>query len=118
MPAYNFQQRFANLVEDGRKKQTIRALRKDRRTPKVGQLFVGYTGMRTKVCRQLLTSSIMKVQRFGIVAGEFYVDTQLLTTEAAHALAIADGFSSANEMLGWFIDQHGRTFNGHIIHWR
>jgi hypothetical protein len=118
MPAYNFQQRFADLVECGRKKQTIRARRRDGREPKVGQLFVAYTGMRTKACRQLVTSSIIEVLPIEILAG-IYLDGRCLTSDEAHKLAIADGFVSANEMLGWFIGTHGRRrFVGHLIRWR
>jgi hypothetical protein len=118
VPAYNFQRRFASLVRRRIKRQTIRALRKDGRDPKAGQLFVGYTGMRTKLCRQLVTSSITEVYTVSIGPAGIRLDDRLLTDQEAHDLAIADGFSCANEMLGWFIANHGRgRFVGHVIRW-
>lgn len=117
MPAYNFQKRFAQLVLSGQKKQTVRAKRKDGRAPKVGQPFVGYTGMRTKTCERLITSTIIKVQDIRITAG-IYVDGSSLMADQALLLAKADGFHTVHDFLEWFRTQHGAIFEGHIITWR
>jgi hypothetical protein len=52
MPAFNYKKQFAELVATGRKRQTIRAMRK--RPIKVGDKLYHFTGMRTKQCSQLL----------------------------------------------------------------
>jgi hypothetical protein len=119
MPAYNFQQRFAEPVELKVKRQTIRARRRDGREPKVGQLFVGYTGLRTKASRLLCTSSITEVMPIEISATGIRLGGRLLSNKEANDIAIADGFAHINEMIGWFIATHGRgIFHGHLIRWR
>jgi len=51
MPALNFHKQFAPAVEDGSKRQTIRALRKH--PIRSGDHLYHYTGMVTKACRKL-----------------------------------------------------------------
>ena len=51
MPALNFKKQFAEKVETGEKRQTVRAKRK--RAFVVGDKLYLYTGMRTKYCRKL-----------------------------------------------------------------
>jgi hypothetical protein len=53
MPALGFKSRFARLIRNGKKPFTLRDLRKDGRDPKAGQILYFYTGMRTKLCRQI-----------------------------------------------------------------
>ena len=55
MAALNFQKRFAEAVETGEKRQTIRRRRADGHDPKAGDPLYLYTGMRTKACRKLAT---------------------------------------------------------------
>ena len=50
---YNFQARFAEAVEQGRKLQTIRAARKDGKVAKIGEVLHLYTGLRSKGARKL-----------------------------------------------------------------
>jgi len=52
MPAYNFKNPFADLVEQGMKNQTIRPRRLSRPTVPGDVLYL-YTGMRTRRCRLL-----------------------------------------------------------------
>lgn len=54
MPAYSFKLRFAPMVKDRTKRQTIRTFRKHPVKP--GQKAHLYTGMRTKNCQALLDS--------------------------------------------------------------
>jgi hypothetical protein len=117
MPAYNFQQRFADLVRRRIKRQTIRARRRDGRLPTIGQDFVGYTGMRTKKCRKLVTGTISEVLPIEIRPDGIQLDGRKLDDAEANTIALLDGFSHANEMVGWFIAQHGRHFVGHLIRW-
>lgn len=53
MALLNFQKQFADLIEAGTKRQTIRAARKY--PIKVGDKLYLYTGLRTKYCRKLKT---------------------------------------------------------------
>ena len=117
MPAYNFQQRFAGLVKRRIKRQTIRARRKDGRDPKVGQRFVGYSGLRTKKCRRLVTGTITEVLPIEITPEHFRLAGKVLDIAEANSIALLDGFSHANEMVGWFLATHGRRFAGHLIRW-
>ena len=118
MPAFNFKHRFARKVETGEKLHTVRAPRKDQRRPKVGAPFYAYEGMRTRKCRKLLESTISAVQDILIEEnGRFMVGGQWISVDQAHALAVADGFTSANEMFEFFKAEHGLPFIGHLIHW-
>ena len=58
MVAYNFQKQFADAVERGEKRQTIRAPRRDGRHAKVGDKLQLYTGMRTKQCGMIVTGKL------------------------------------------------------------
>jgi hypothetical protein len=122
MPAYNFKKRFAAKVESGEKLHTIRAKRKDGRRPKPEQAMHGYTGLRTKYTRLLVTATISKVEGISITAGppaiEVWIDGRKLTSSEIYDLAIADGFVSSSEFLAFFRDEHGLPFVGDLIHWR
>ncbi len=123
MPALNFQAQFAQAVEDGAKRQTIRAFRKDKRDPKVGQTLYLYTGMRTKACRKLGEAECIDVVPLDL--GPFGV--QLDTAEGATLLRVPcpaltrfaqdDGFASWPEMAAWFDKVHGLPFRGLLIRW-
>lgn len=118
MPVYNFQARFAGLVREGIKRQTICARRRDEQVPKVGDRFVAYAGMRTKKCRRLMEGRIVAVMPIEISAAGIRLEGKDLDAAQANALALLDGFASANEMIGWFIETHGRgRFVGHLIRW-
>ena len=67
MPALNFKKQFADKVERGEKRQTIRALRADGRNPQPGQTLFLYTGMRTKSCRKLGEAVCSSVEQIDIV---------------------------------------------------
>jgi len=111
----NFQNRFAGKVETGKKRQTIRAERKDGRHPKVGDTVRLYTGMRTKNCRLLREAEIQSVDRIVIddrgiwINGDFVLERQ--------AFAIADGFENWQEMRDWFFKTYGPEFCGCLIKW-
>ena len=121
MPAINFQPRFADLVESGRKTQTIR---KSNRF-KVGDTVQLYTGQRTKQCRKLGEGVVTSVRPIGIGRdknGAPFVrlvwpngrDNFLNTVD----IAMLDGFETAQEMVTWFEEQHGLPFDGWLIKWR
>jgi hypothetical protein len=116
MPAFNFKYRFAKKVESGEKRHTIRARRKN--PPRLGQAFHAFEGMRTMKCRRLLRSTITLVEPIRIAQdGCVYVAGRRLTVDEAHALARADGFTSANELYEFFKETHDLPFDGDLIHW-
>ncbi len=124
MPALNFQQQFAPLVESGEKRQTVRAYRKDGRNPKVGDRLYLYTGLRTKQCRKLGEAIAKSVEVIGIDEPMFCEDESpieivplVLLPREAHDLAIRDGFSDLDEMLSFFDKTHGLPFKGLLIRW-
>ncbi len=122
MPALNFQPRFADLVARGKKRQTIRPVR--RRPIKAGDLLHLYTGMRTKGCRKLgeavctnvVPALIENYWIFGVGFG-----TEKAIKEGPPDLlgefAQRDGFDSWPEMREWFKKIHGLPFEGVLIAW-
>jgi len=119
MPALNFQNRFADQVESGQKRQTIRLQRK--RPIVVNDKLYLYTGMRTKHCRKLGETYCRQVTP--IKMGRNYVH---LMTEgepwdmgppAREWFARRDGFDSWKAMCQWFSRQHGLPFEGVLIVW-
>lgn len=120
MPAYNFQGRFAQLVADGAKSQTIRP-RRARPTMVEDPLYL-YTGMRTRSCRLLRTTICIACTPIQIgknVMGEDHVlhDGRFLGRAEIAALAQADGFASTEDFFVFFRDTYGPTFSGELIAW-
>ncbi len=125
MPTLNFQKQFAPLVESGKKRQTIRAYRKDGRDPKVGNTLYLYTGQRTKACRKLGEAKCKSAVPFRIWWGfhqwvvmrtEDYA-LRRLSGESANRLAVANGFEDWADMVRWFEKTHGLPFEGLLIRW-
>ncbi len=122
MPAVNFQKRFADAVESGEKRQTIRAYRRDGRDPKPGDTLHLFTGMRTRQCRKLGEQVCVDVTPILIgpsgIALHPYTDECLARTPVdADTEAVADGFESFAAMRAWFEKTHGLPFNGLRISW-
>ncbi len=127
MPALNFQQRFAAAFESGAKRQTIRALRKDGRDPKVGDVLYLYTGMRTKACRKLGEATCTSVQSVWIggwvcighddSGGTGWCNNGQPARAKRDEIAKADGFEDEAAMLHWFEKTHGLPFTGQLYRW-
>lgn len=118
MPSFNFQQRFAELVVSGKKRQTIRALRKDR-NPVPGDIAHCFQGLRTSKTIKLGAWPITRSESIRI-----YLDTQqvilgckVLNPFQLHQLACYDGFKDFDEMLSWFRGQYGCDIEGRLIVW-
>lgn len=115
---YNFQARFAPLVESGAKPSTIRADRKDGRLPKPGDILTMFTGMRTKACRRLGKFKCVRVSRIEFYGPVIRINkTHTLTSDEAEALAAREGFGSSMAMREWFSETHGLPFAGNLIEW-
>jgi len=119
--AFNFKAQFAEAVESGAKRQTIRAMRKN--LPKVGERAHLFTGMRTKQCRRLRAGHedrIKRVERVHIAYDILVVGTVGFTSHQRgeqNSFARKDGFKDMAEMREWFRAQHGLPFNGFMVEW-
>lgn len=118
MGLYNFKERFAPFILDGRKQHTIRATRKVR--DKVGNIAHCYTGLRTKSVRFLGKWPIVKIEPIEIsgldVSPRIFVADVELSPDERERLARLDGFRDFAEMGAFW---KGRLpFKGEIIHWQ
>lgn len=116
----NFMRQFAARVEIGKKRQTIREVRKVRPI-KPGDILRLYEGLRTKDVRLLRTELCLGVTpiKIHIPGGGPRIDlagTGMVTAEA-RKLASKDGFDNAAEMLLWFEKQYSLPFEGVLILW-
>ena len=115
MVAYNFQPRFAEAVENGEKRQTIR--RKGKRIhADRGDTVHLFTGMRTKKCRNLGEGICIASQFVTISEGRAVVSGNVVID--LDRFAHRDGFEDFSEMQEWFRDTHGLPFTGKLIQWR
>jgi len=117
MPILNFQERFANAVENGSKKQTIR---KKRKIPiKNGDILYLYTGLRTKEARKLRKVKCNVVFDITINHKMIYLSSGIAinTLESLDFFALADGFEDWGAMYDWFQKTHGLPFKGQLIIW-
>ena len=118
MSALSFKKQFAQDVESGKKRQTIRAIRKDFRKIKPGEKLYLYTGMRTKGCRKLKESDCISVRHFRMITSTTWTINGKLATDAEQVqIAEDDGFTCVVDMVEFFRDVHGLPFEGHIINW-
>jgi hypothetical protein len=139
MPALNFKKEFVEKIRSGEKRQTIRALRKDGRDPKKGDILYLYTGMRTKSCQRIdldfeyegvvidslypimgaircKSSEPILICGIGnIYVGKPFVDH--LKASESHAIAIADGFNNIDDFNNFFRKNYGLPFEGRLIKW-
>ena len=116
MPAYNFQKRFARLVEQGLKPNTIRARRK--RPTVVGDTLYLYTGMRSKNCRRLRVEKCTNVLPITVHARGIRLGRIALSFSECTVLARRDGFVDFTDMRVWFKQTHGLPTRGlELICW-
>lgn len=133
MVAINFQERFADDVELGRKTQTVRKTWSNGKVPwSKGCRLQLYTGMRHPGCWKIMDAICTSVQAVNIselgvaidrrtlYAGEpSYIVGGPLPDHYDNDFARADGFDGFEEMLEWIEKTHGsRAFVGWLIKWR
>lgn len=116
MVAYNFQAQFADAVERGEKRQTIRAIGK-RRHAKEGDKLQLYTGMRTKACRKLREAVCHDFCHILIEADKIWTSRPLEIHTDLDRWAKSDGFPDWPTMRDFFANTHGLPFNGVLIRW-
>lgn len=124
MVAYSFQSQFVDPMRSGRKCQTVRATGR-RRHAEPGDAIQHYTGMRTKHCRLVGTSTCIETQP---ITMEFFdwtekkADRVLVDGKRVrdrHAFAQADGFAGWLELRSFWLQTHGiGIFHGRIIRWK
>lgn len=115
MVAYNFKERFAWLVEDGIKRQTVRAVRS--RPTRAGDALQLYTGMRKPGARLLRVEKCVSVKQVEISDGQICVNGDSLLPEAELMFAWRDGFQFIEDFMGFFEQEYGDAFSGEVIRW-
>jgi hypothetical protein len=125
MIVYMFQDRFAELVRNGSKRQTIRN-GLPRCKPGDALSLRRWTGapyrskqeeLRVAVCTETMPcfASVVRGQGWYFVAGTD--ERSHVYGDALDKLARADGFRDAEDMHRWFVATHGFDFHGHLIKW-
>jgi hypothetical protein len=118
MPAFNFKKQFAADVESRKKRQTIRAKRKDGRNPHVGDELYLYTGMRTKSCRKLGEEICKFVHQITIDEhGHININGEWLPGYEELVFIYDDGFKNAADFTPFFRKEHGLPFEGLLYKW-
>lgn len=118
-----FSPRFAPLVENGAKLQTIR---KERKRPiKVGDMLSLRTweGVPRRSKQRILREptpcigiDAISIDEEGVAVEEPEFMLYLMNT-GLNAFAQADGFCDWYDMRDWFHDTHGLPFTGVLIRW-
>lgn len=117
-----FQDRFAELVRSGEKRQTIRLPRK--RPIQQGQALSlrRWTGSAYRSRQEtLLDTYCLCVRPVHITATKLVVGSYgelPLNHHDAHTLAVSDGFENVADMIAWFRRTHGLPFHGIMIDWK
>lgn len=136
MAILSFKKRFAGKVRNGRKRQTIRAIRKYPIVP--GETLYLYTALRTKWTEKLREVKCKSVQAITIYINSGLIDvfetafdhttrTTYTTIENLNGFAKADGFKDWEDMKAFWIAEHGvkkgkrkailQPFEGILIKW-
>jgi hypothetical protein len=114
-----FKPRFAALVESGAKTQTVRPT--PARMPRAGDKLSlrMWTGKpyRSKQ-RELRSATVLYVAKIKLDCFDMWFDGVRASEAKQEAFARADGFSTADEMLDWFENEHGLPFEGVVILWQ
>jgi hypothetical protein len=122
MAILSFKEKFADKVEQGKKRQTIRNFRKVPILP-FEQLYL-YFGARTKWCRKLGEGQCTAVHPITItreaVTIHQMINVRITNQKDLDRFARADGFASYAQMIKWWTLTHGPKcfpFRGIIIYW-
>lgn len=120
MVAYSFQKRFAPLILEGLKTQTIRADRKRHARP--GELLQLFTGMRTAHCARIVPdvtcTAVLPISIDWASARISRVAVGAVPVRNLDHFAVLDGFADLDDMTGFWLENHGaRTFSGVVIEW-
>lgn len=121
MVAYSFQKRFAPLIVDGSKRQTIRAHRKRHARP--GEALQLFTGMRTKYCKKIISDPVCAaVEDITLFVPTGFEPEHIISdgvrSYVTPEFAIADGFEDIHDFTRFWHTNHGPgEFHGVVIRW-
>lgn len=122
MPMLHFQNRFADAIVSGAKRQTIRKVRK--RPIRLGDNLIlatwteqPYRSKVKRLCETICTNVEKIVIGSGPFSDEIDIGRRRLDVTQRAALARDDGFACTTEMINWFKEVHDLPFYGVIIHW-
>lgn len=121
MPAYNFQARFADAVEQGTKRSTIRG-----REAFIGTTAHLFVGMRTKSCKRLGVHRIIDCKPITLGFKQdgmprIKLGNKVLSYSTCEVLANSDGFDSPRELVRFFRDTYKlvlATEDGGVDHFK
>lgn len=118
MGIYNFKRRFAAPILEGKKRQTIRAVRTQPDKP--GNVLHLYIGLRHPGATLLKRVRCTRVEEIRILeTGQVYIAGVELDRVERAELARRDGFKDFEEMLSfWTTPKTRLPFVGHLIHWK
>lgn len=132
---FNFKKRFAPDVRSGKKRQTIRAFRKDGKVPVPGTTVAHlFTGMRSKTekCVRLRKDPepVVIVMTVRIVQDSYEVTStrtdgtasnekraKAIAASGVDRFAVLDGFESWADLTEWIGETHGFPFVGFLSAW-
>lgn len=116
MGLYNCDERFVPAILEGRKRHTIRGIRKY--PQKLNALMHLYTGLRHPGARLLFRAPCIKIEHIYIGAYIVAIERHELDDAEKESLAIADGFPSFLEMSYFWSEPKNRLpFEGDLLHW-
>lgn len=113
-----FQERFAEAVTAGTKRQTIRPISK--RPPRVGEArsLRQWSGKPYRSPQVTLRNvTITRIDIITITNNGACINSRPLQAQELELLAKNDGFPDWPTMLAWFRTTHTLPFTGNIIHW-
>ena len=114
MVAFNFQKQFAEAVEVGPKRQTIRG----KARCKTGDRLQLYVGQRTRACRRLGDAKCASVRTISCMSEHNRIGRPYIRyLRDRDICACRDGFQGWDELRRWFDDTHTLPFNGWLIEW-
>lgn len=120
-----FQPRFAPLIQSGAKRQTIRPMPKV--MPEAGDIVDCRQWSGLPYRSKQIRLGEFEVEEVGTVflaerAYELHLHGRIFISlkgcDMARDFAQSDGFDSFDDMLEWFIENHGLPFGGILIKWR
>jgi uncharacterized protein YqfB (UPF0267 family) len=132
MALLNFQGRFVDDIEAGRKKQTIRNFRKYPINP--GEKLHLYTMLRTKYARKLGEEKckevrVIQIRKDGIKLKQSRTlsadgqEKRTFKVDLLHAIPILDAFANSDGFKNWaemkkfWVITHGLPFTGQLLKW-
>lgn len=116
MPALNYKREFADAVESGKKRQTIRAWRA--RPFRIGDMLSHYVDQRQPTARLLLHVECRMAIPIDVWPVMCSFGGHDIIGEEAESFAKADGFESFDELAEWLRKSSGGLpFHGQLIMW-